>query len=151
MHLLNMITHRQYFVSKTKQCLNPFITIGKILTMLSNGKLLELLKIGESIQRVESNKDGDLYIEFKNNIITAVNGSNVLINKEEFIVSYRHGAFSPNFKVEELVNIRELDKSIIKIVRKRKEVEQLEMEQYLEKMKQQEVLNNTCGCEGEIK
>lgn len=151
MYLLEALTHRKYIIEKSKQYLKPFTTIGKLLTMLGNGKLLEILKISDSIARVETNKNGDLYIELNNNLITAVNGSTVLINKEEFIVSYSHGAFAPNFNVEQLVNVKELDKSIIRIVRKRKHVHQKEMEQYLENMKQQEAIDNGCGCEGETK
>ncbi len=147
MYLINIINHKQFFIEKTKIYFRPLITIGKIISMLNNGKLLELLKISDSINRVETNSYGDLYIELKSNVITTVNGSTVLINKDEFITSYKHGAFGPKFDVEELVNIKELDNSIVKIVKKRKYVHQKEMEKYLEDMKkkEQELLNSTCN------
>ena len=150
MKLLTMYTHRVYFIEKAKEILKPLVTIWYFLKMLNNGKLLELLKICNTIERVESNKDGDLYIGFKNNVILNINGSTVIVNKEEFIMSYKFGAFSPDFNVEELVNIKDINGSVIKLVQKRRTVENIKMKEYLKQLERELVENiephKPCGC-----
>lgn len=130
---------KDFIIEKTKLYFRPLTTLFKFIQVLNNGTLLEGLKILSAIEKVETNSDGDLYIGFKNNVIFNVNGSTVFNNHHELIVGYDHGSFGPDFSVDELVNISDINGSIISLVKKRKEIENLKTtnkQDFVEKISQ---------------
>ena len=123
MNLIHYITHRHYIKNtmfeKINYIFNPIIKISK------------LFKILNSVEDVKVSEQGDLYIKMKRNLLISVPGSTVMINKNDFILGYSKGALSPDFNIEELVNIEDINGSILTIVRKNQEVEFNKYQKYL--------------------
>jgi len=124
---MNLIPSKQFFIEKTKLYFRPLTTLFYFISIFNNGKLLQAIQIINSIKNVETNKDGDVYIEFKNNVILDVNGSVVVNTKHELIVSYVHGSFAPDFNVDKLINKKDINGSIISLIAKRKEVSNIKI------------------------
>jgi len=108
----NVITKKIISISNR---LNRIKSIVKILT---SPEMEKLIKIGNSIKTVETNEYNDLYIEFRSNVILNVPKSIIASAKDEVVLGYTKGSFSPNFNFMELVNTKDLNNSVIRIRKK---------------------------------
>jgi len=113
-----LLLGKEHFVNVIRSYFNPFIKIKNMISLLSNDNISNLVKLSNSLETIESNSYGDVYIEFKSNVIIKANQSIVVSAKDELVSCYKRGSFSPNFDVMELINIKDLNNSIIRLQKK---------------------------------
>lgn len=89
MEIINLYNFlKQYpYKEKINEFNRPFTTILYMFKIFFNGKLLDLLKMVDKIEKIKVNKENDVYIEFKNSFVINSKGHQVYYTKNGTIIT----------------------------------------------------------------
>lgn len=138
----NIIEYKKKYIRFKSKLLIPFVTIANLVKVLFNGKLNMLLSTIDTVSDFKVNKEGDLYIEFKSNLVINTKGSVVMYTAEgEHIISAKFATHQPEFNVSSFIRKHNIGGTIISLTHRRR-LEELEQINKAIEIAKKEVIDN---------